>query len=188
MKPNKSKNRHNDTPRSPDSRGLKRQRATPAMGWPAARQVTVRDYLLAMRSDTVRYLRPLARRRASTLRPSGVDMRSRKPCLLTRLRLEGWNVLFIALIIIDLLYADGCVCAGEGTFRDANLAISRVSAKPFVKKSSHQPPEAPPPPVLPPPKPPPKLPPPKLPPPREPSAAPRPSAARAAPSPSGSMS
>ena len=46
--------------------------------------------------DTVSFLRPRRRRAANTRRPLGVDMRSRKPCLLRRLRSDGWNVLFIS--------------------------------------------------------------------------------------------
>ena len=46
--------------------------------------------------DTVNFLRPRRRRAAKTRRPLGVDMRSRKPCLLRRLRSDGWNVLFIS--------------------------------------------------------------------------------------------
>ena len=46
--------------------------------------------------DTVSFLRPRRRRAANTRRPLGVDMRSRKPCLLRRLRCDGWNVLFIS--------------------------------------------------------------------------------------------
>ena len=46
--------------------------------------------------DTVNFLRPRRRRAANTRRPFGVDMRSRKPCLLRRLRCDGWNVLFIS--------------------------------------------------------------------------------------------
>ena len=46
--------------------------------------------------DTVNFLRPRRRRAANTRRPLGVDMRSRKPCLLRRLRCDGWNVLFIS--------------------------------------------------------------------------------------------
>ena len=38
----------------------------------------------------IRRLRPLARRRARTLRPSAVAMRARKPCVRTRLILLGW--------------------------------------------------------------------------------------------------
>lgn len=53
------------------------------------RKYDVYDYLLPIESETVRRARPLARRRARTLRPSGVDILSRKPCLLTLLRLEG---------------------------------------------------------------------------------------------------
>ena len=46
--------------------------------------------------DTVSFLRPRRRRAANTRRPLGVDMRSRKQCLLRRLRSDGWNVLFIS--------------------------------------------------------------------------------------------
>ena len=55
------------------------------------------DYFPWCSSDTVNFLRPLARREASTRRPFFVAMRSRKPCLFTRRRLCGWNVLFIVL-------------------------------------------------------------------------------------------
>jgi len=47
--------------------------------------------------ETVNFLRPRARRAANTRRPLGVDMRSRNPCLLRRLRLEGWKVRFISV-------------------------------------------------------------------------------------------
>ena len=63
-----------------------------------------RAYLEAMWSLTVSEARPLARRRASTLRPLGVAILSRKPCLLTLLRLEGWNVLFIACIVFRFYF------------------------------------------------------------------------------------
>ncbi len=46
-------------------------------------------YLLAMLLLTVRRKRPLARRREITLRPSAVDILSRKPCLFTLFLLEG---------------------------------------------------------------------------------------------------
>lgn len=44
------------------------------------------DYLSEL---TVSFLRPCARRRERTARPSAVFMRFRKPCVLTRLRLFG---------------------------------------------------------------------------------------------------
>lgn len=47
--------------------------------------------------ETDNFLRPRARRAANTRRPLGVDMRSRNPCLLRRLRLEGWKVRFISV-------------------------------------------------------------------------------------------
>ena len=42
--------------------------------------------------------RPFLRRAESTRRPFLVCMRRRKPCLLTRLRLWGWNVRFMFLL------------------------------------------------------------------------------------------
>ena len=47
-------------------------------------------------SQTVRRLRPLARRRLSTARPALVAMRTRNPCVFFRLRLFGWYVRFTA--------------------------------------------------------------------------------------------
>lgn len=45
-------------------------------------------YYLPWRSlDTVSFARPFALRAANTLRPLAVDIRSRNPCLFTRLRL-----------------------------------------------------------------------------------------------------
>ena len=49
-------------------------------------------------SDTVNFLRPLARRLANTRRPFAVAILSRKPCLFFLFLLEGWNVLFFAYI------------------------------------------------------------------------------------------
>lgn len=59
-----------------------RERETPVQGFD-------------QRSETVRRWRPLARRRARTLRPLLVAMRARNPCFLARRRLFGWKVLFI---------------------------------------------------------------------------------------------
>src|ERR1019366_778362 len=50
-----------------------------------------RDYLSEL---TVSFLRPWARRREITARPSAVFIRERKPCVLARWRLLGWNVRF----------------------------------------------------------------------------------------------
>ena len=46
-------------------------------------------------TQTLRRLRPLARRRFSTRRPPLVRIRTRKPWVRFRFRLFGWNVLFI---------------------------------------------------------------------------------------------
>lgn len=50
-------------------------------------------------SETVSFLRPLARRAANTLRPLAVAILVRNPCLLILLRRDGWKVLFIAIAI-----------------------------------------------------------------------------------------
>ena len=47
------------------------------------------DYLLRNSSETVSFLRPLARRAAKTLRPFTVAIRARKPCLLILFLFEG---------------------------------------------------------------------------------------------------
>jgi hypothetical protein len=50
-----------------------------------------RNYLSEL---TVSFLRPRARRREITARPSEVFMRVRKPCFFARFRLFGWKVRF----------------------------------------------------------------------------------------------
>lgn len=62
------------------------------------------NYLLAISLETVKRTRPFARRRARILRPFLVDILSRKPCLLTLFLLEGWNVLFIAVVYFSFYY------------------------------------------------------------------------------------
>lgn len=54
-------------------------------------------------SDTVNFLRPLARRLANTRRPLAVAILSRKPCLFFLFLLEGWNVLFIAIYLFYVI-------------------------------------------------------------------------------------
>ena len=58
---------------------------------------------------TVKEWRPLARRRASTARPPGDRMRTRKPCVLARRRRLGWKVRFgipapVSVKLLDLDY------------------------------------------------------------------------------------
>ena len=53
------------------------------------------------RDQTVRRLRPLARRRLSTMRPFLVAMRARKPWARLRLMTLGWNVLFMVHLFIN---------------------------------------------------------------------------------------
>ena len=56
-------------------------------------------FLPCTSSETVNFLRPLARRAANTRRPLAVCMRWRKPCLLFLFLLWGWNVLFIFIML-----------------------------------------------------------------------------------------
>lgn len=70
-------------------------------------------YLPAILSETESEKRPLARRRASTLRPLLVAILSRKPCLLIRRLLEGWNVLFIVSSCSKLLVISYSSCRGR---------------------------------------------------------------------------
>lgn len=57
-----------------------------------------KTYLLAISSDTVNLFLPLALRLDNTLRPLAVDILSLNPCLLRLFLLEGWYVLFIAIL------------------------------------------------------------------------------------------
>lgn len=72
------------------------------------------DYFGPRSSLTVSLCLPLARRRANTLRPLAVSMRERKPCLLTRFLLLGWNVRFIAgkCLQLNVMYEKetGSIC------------------------------------------------------------------------------
>ena len=65
-----------------------------------AEKPDIRTYFPWCSSLTVSFLRPCARREAKTRRPFFVAIRARKPCLFTRRRLWGWNVLFI----VDVCY------------------------------------------------------------------------------------
>lgn len=56
-------------------------------------------------SETVSFLRPCARRDASTRRPLAVAILSRKPCLFFLFLLEGWNVLFIVIQCFICLFS-----------------------------------------------------------------------------------
>lgn len=53
------------------------------------------NYFRRLSSETLNFFLPRARRRASTFRPFLVAILERNPCLLARLRLEGWYVLFM---------------------------------------------------------------------------------------------
>lgn len=59
-------------------------------------------------SETDNFVRPLALLLAIVFWPSEVDMRSRKPCLLRRLRFDGWNVLFMTQTLYYSNSADIC--------------------------------------------------------------------------------
>ena len=79
---------------------------SPATGLPVRKtKPAVADYFPWCSSDTVNFLRPCARREANTRRPFFVAIRSRKPCVFTRRRLWGWNVLFIVLLFFICWYS-----------------------------------------------------------------------------------
>ena len=74
-----------------------------------------------MRYYGVSCARFLARRRFSTRRPAFVAILARKPCVRARLRLLGWNVRFICLILHYLpAERPGQKKAGKGT-RGTNM-------------------------------------------------------------------
>ena len=57
-------------------------------------------YALCLRSsETDNLFLPFALLDANILLPLAVDMRSRKPCLFLLFLSEGWNVLFIAILL-----------------------------------------------------------------------------------------
>ena len=86
---------------------------------------TLLSYFPWFSSETVSFLRPLARRDASTLRPFFVAILSRKPCLFTRRLLCGWNVLFILSICYLCYYSRKII-----QFRAAKLqTLFRFSKK-----------------------------------------------------------
>jgi len=74
-------------------------------------------------SDTVNFLRPLARRAAKTRRPLAVAILSRKPCLFFLFLREGWNVLFI-FVYTYLCYISCIRVAKVATF--FKLSKSRI--------------------------------------------------------------
>lgn len=90
--------------------------AEPAVigGWRSVMLAHDVSYFPGFVSLTVRFLRPLERRRASTRRPFLVAIRERKPCLLARLRRLGWYVRFMML---------GLVCPGQ----DLQVGMGGVS-------------------------------------------------------------
>lgn len=80
-------------------------------------------------SDTVNFLRPLARRAANTRRPFAVAILSRKPCLFLLFLLEGWNVLFIFVYTILCYYSMRSGC------KISDFFFNNQSAKSFLDKS-----------------------------------------------------
>ena len=86
-----SKPRSGEVVRNPTLMECRRHKRSRAARWAALRVWGWGiSYLWPISEETVRRLRPLARRRERTLRPLGVDILSRKPCLFTLLRLWGW--------------------------------------------------------------------------------------------------
>ena len=86
-----------------------------------------RAYLPWFSSETVSFLRPRARREASTRRPFFVAILSRKPCLFTRRRLCGWNVLFILIFYFYVIIPCLLGCKSTDNFRN-DKELSHFSA------------------------------------------------------------
>ena len=62
------------------------------------------DHARSRRAQTERRLRPLARRRARTLRPSAVDMRLRKPCVFLPLIFVGVFSVFFMVSVFAFVF------------------------------------------------------------------------------------
>lgn len=86
----------------------------------------------------MRRLRPFARRRESTRRPSAVFMRRRNPCFARRLRRCGWNVRFMSSSSPRTKAPPGRAsrkrtgssgCSSGGAERARNLSPSRRTCK-----------------------------------------------------------
>src|SRR4030095_2056433 len=82
-------------------------------------------------SATVRRLRPLARRRFSTIRPFLVDIRTRNPCAFFRRREFGWYVR-LPFIVRS--------CEGPDTASAAGMAVSPVPLEglPVLQGRAHE--------------------------------------------------
>jgi hypothetical protein len=77
--------------------------------------------------ETVRRLRPLARRRFKTCRPFLVAMRTRNPCVLLRRRRFGWNVRLPFMIQLPRQPANEC---GENqNFSEPRPRVSKQSCR-----------------------------------------------------------
>ena len=83
-------------------------------GWSGAIKRAADYFLPWTSSETVNFLRPLARRAANTRRPFAVCIRWRKPCLLFLFLLWGWNVLFIVFYAV-LLFIFGIAISPQST-------------------------------------------------------------------------
>lgn len=65
---------------------------------------TIRNNYPLYSSETVNLALPFARRAANTRRPLAVCILERNPCLFFLFLLDGWNVLFIFLYLIIILF------------------------------------------------------------------------------------
>lgn len=104
-----------DEPFALETAGERKAEPAAIGGWRGVRLAHGVSYFPGFVSLTVRFLRPLERRRASTRRPFLVAIRERKPCLLARLRRLGWYVRFMMLGLVcpgqDLQVGSRCVTA-----------------------------------------------------------------------------
>ena len=92
--------------------------------WPGSRYRRAKSrqgYFPLRVSLTVRFVRPLARRRARRRLPFFVAMRERNPCLFALLRRLGWYVRFIVLYL-NILFSLVKACFGsQGGEKHRNL-------------------------------------------------------------------
>jgi len=83
---------------------------------------------------TDRRLRPFARRLEMTLRPPVVDIRSRKPWVLLRLRLCGWYVRFMVISLLPSTRL--CSNYGKRTiYCPADHRVNRFYGRPVLREA-----------------------------------------------------
>ena len=86
------------------------------------------DFYQRSSSETESFLRAWRRRALRTRRPLALAILARKPCLFTRLRREGWNVLFMICLFYIFSRKD-CKGSNSGGICQIFLEISRLRSK-----------------------------------------------------------